>query len=319
MKTHLSLVSLCLFNLFVACKEHNSLKVTSGNVLDKPITEASILYQDTLLEKYKSMFPDTAKIFKNIQDLSTYILPLKNNFLHTKTSNGTTLEFNDSDTLVYIKREFDKAANYLQFKHANLWTTSTDGMILLGMHPNLHTSEKLALFEKFPQNIRESSVGKQTKALLNKYVYDRNLGFDFNNFRSVELITPTSRKSKIESLLAHSKKNTLIFFGASWCRPCRIQESRFKRMFENIDTTKLEVIGISIDSDNEAFKTLLKKEAYPWQFFRIENAWRNTIFQTLNYQGVPMNILLDASGRIIKEDVSIDEVLKFIGIKVPEI
>ena len=111
----------------------------------------------------------------------------------------------------------------------------------------------------------------------------------------------------------------ILIFGASWCHPCLIQERRLKKIFSDIDTSVVRVAALLIDKNQTNFEKYIRKENFPWQCFRINGETENPFFQKLGFISIPRNFLLDSSGKILKEDLSVFELLKFIKINIPEI
>lgn len=286
------------------------------------LTKKVSLLNDTILLKYLKLFPDTNRSFSDYKALGNYMISLKQKFLESKTDNNNQLQFDDSDTSVFIKNEFDKTMSILIFKQAQKWNDNAAGMSLLAMHSGnsaVPLGVRLALFEQFPQKIKESEIGKKTLSQLLKYQNEKNIGFDCTFFREVEIINPGSHYVKFGSLLNHSNKYTILIFGASWCHPCLIQERRFKKLYNSIDTLVIKVAAIMIDVNQAKFENYVKAEQYPWQCFRINGEAENSIFKKLGFTGVPRNFLLDSTGKILKEDLSVFALLKFIGVNVPSI
>lgn len=56
---------------------------------------------------------------------------------------------------------------------------------------------------------------------------------------------------------------TLIDFWASWCGPCIASFPHLKNLYSSYDRDKIEIIGISIDTDNKAWNKAIEKENYP--------------------------------------------------------
>lgn len=265
---------------------------------------------DTVPAKYLKLFPDTTRSFTDLKELSAYIQPIKTAFLSIKTASGKTLQFDDSEISVSVKKEFDKATSALFLKHAKKWSNTAIGISLLEIHADIATEEKLALFEQFPEKIREGNIGKRVYTALSQYTYKRNIGFDFSKFSNQNIIQPDQTVDKLKKLLHHSKKYTLVMFGASWCHPCLVQERALKNKYNTIDTSAIQVVGISIDASQAAYKKYIEQENFPWQCYRIEGGEDNPFFKQLGFTPIPRNFLIDSSGKVLKEHLDVFELLK---------
>lgn len=275
---------------------------------------------DSVLTAYLHLFPDTSKLFSDWKQFSDYFKPLKKTFDNTKAPNGRMLRVDDSENSLLIKREFDGAMSILVFKHIKKLPKDNVSMNMLAAHnPNssISIAERLAVFETFPKVIKENETGKKTLKLLSEYIYGKNNGVNFSLFSDVNIIYPNSEKGKFSSVLASGnlKKYTILSFGASWCMPCLIQERQLKKAYSKIDTSLIRVVGIMIDVDHNKFKNYIEREQFPWNCYRINDGFENSILKKLDVNGIPMNFLLDDSGKVLKEDLDVFNILSYLNMK----
>jgi thioredoxin family protein len=74
----------------------------------------------------------------------------------------------------------------------------------------------------------------------------------------------------------------------------------------------IKVVGISIDDKHPKFTAYVEKHEFPWTFYRVDDEFENPFFRKLDVGGVPRNFLLDASGKVIKEDVDVFRILTWL-------
>ena len=117
------------------------------------------------------------------------------------------------------------------------------------------------------------------------------------------------------NILKGSSKYQIVIFGASWCSACILGERQLKLWFPLIDTESIKVISISIDTEKDKWKSYLAKEQYPWKCYLLANGGMdNEMVRGLKFEAIPINFLLDETGKIIAENVDIRKILKKIPI-----
>jgi thiol-disulfide isomerase/thioredoxin len=110
-------------------------------------------------------------------------------------------------------------------------------------------------------------------------------------------------------------KVVLIDFWASWCMPCRAAIPHLKELYKKYRQSGFEILSVSIDQNNKAWKNAMLKEAMPWQqaidkYEAGKDA--SVVMNTLGIQSVPFAILLDGEGKVVlinPEASGIDEYL----------
>lgn len=112
------------------------------------------------------------------------------------------------------------------------------------------------------------------------------------------------------------KKNklTLINFWASWCGPCRAEIPDLKKIYQSFNKDGFNIISVSIDEDPHAWETASKKEQLPWP--NISEAVDQSDSKNIEnfvVKEIPMNYLVDANGKIINRDITIDSLRLFLG------
>lgn len=272
---------------------------------------------DLILE-HKSIFPDTAKTFRNAKELFDYLRPLSARFLNTRTKTGLSLFKDNSDTSIFLKNAYNKQEDILIMKHIKLLSPSDESLKILAAKAPINTSEKIEFFNTLPEDVKKSAQGRATLQTLKKYELSSNTGYDFIRNITGKVFNKNGQPYPFNSIIPKSKE-TLLIYGASWCKPCIIQERIIKKLYAEFQKKGIGIIGICFDDKAEAFTKYLDREMYPWQCFRMENGFENPTFKSLGYKGVPANVFLDSNGKIQKETHDLNELLTFLNISIPEI
>ena len=109
-------------------------------------------------------------------------------------------------------------------------------------------------------------------------------------------------------------KLTLVDFWASWCGPCRHENPVVKAAYEQFHELGFDVIGISVDQDESAWKKAVEEDQLPWA--QVRDA-ENTVSERYLIYYIPSNFLFDQNGTMVAkglrgEDLSakLAEILK---------
>ena len=93
------------------------------------------------------------------------------------------------------------------------------------------------------------------------------------------------------------KKAILIDFWATWCGPCIDEIPKIKRIAETYRDQGLEVVGVSLDRDEQALRDFVKQENLSYvQVYEKEKM--QTISKSYGVWGIPSVFLVDKNGVI---------------------
>ncbi|WP_316794273.1 TlpA disulfide reductase family protein [Pedobacter frigoris] len=169
----------------------------------------------------------------------------------------------------------------------------------------LDLDEKQRAYDSLPIQIKISSYGKG----LLKYIDDERHNIMIEK-KQVELAMGkrmpdfkiSSPEGTTQSVLDIASKSdyTLIDFWASWCGPCRDAIPKIKEVYEAYRSKGFNVLGISTDKSETAWKKAMAQENLKW-----DNGIDNIDLAELNIFGlaaIPGYILLDKDGVVIQTD-----------------
>lgn len=160
----------------------------------------------------------------------------------------------------------------------------------------LATDEAKHLLALFDPELHSNPGYIALKAYLD---YDNKTGSDFPK----ELALKTADDKSVKEVLVDSSKHNLIVFWASWCGPCRMEIPQIKKLYEN-EGQKLNVVSISVDKDQNAWKKAMHKEQMPWKQFLLPLGDTYAILdKKYNLQTIPIWVLLDGSGKVVDQQV----------------
>ncbi|UAY56703.1 TlpA family protein disulfide reductase [Arachidicoccus terrestris] len=104
---------------------------------------------------------------------------------------------------------------------------------------------------------------------------------------------------KNHDLKAYKGHYLLIDFWASWCGPCRQAIPKVKELYNAYHGKGFDVVSISIDKDNNAWKKAMKEEQMPWQQYISPNM--DTTMKQFQFSGIPTMYLISPEGTIIEK------------------
>jgi len=112
-------------------------------------------------------------------------------------------------------------------------------------------------------------------------------------------------------------KYLLVDFWASWCRPCRAENPNVVTAYNKFKNKNFTILGVSLDQNKDAWVQAIKNDGLTWTHMSDLKYWESAAVSTYKFQGIPYNILIDPSGKVIAESLrgaaleqKLEEVLK---------
>jgi peroxiredoxin len=121
-----------------------------------------------------------------------------------------------------------------------------------------------------------------------------------------ELVMPDPSGKEI-SISSFRGKFLLIDFWASWCGPCRMENPNVVKAFNEFKGKNFTILGVSLDKDKSSWKKAIMQDHLSWTQMSDLKYWNSQAVETFGFQGIPFNVLVDTSGKVIAESLRGEE------------
>lgn len=99
----------------------------------------------------------------------------------------------------------------------------------------------------------------------------------------------------------------MVDFWATWCMPCIRTKPALKAVHEEFKDRGFEILGISLDHDEERLRDYLAREGMTWPQYFDGLGWDNKIAERFTIHSIPASFLIDGHGKIIASNVTPEE------------
>ncbi|MBC3789078.1 TlpA family protein disulfide reductase [Spirosoma utsteinense] len=129
-----------------------------------------------------------------------------------------------------------------------------------------------------------------------KAPYSLQTGYLFRPLKGTEFST-----GRLLSLPSTAGKYVYIDFWGTWCAGCVEEMPALRTLYNELDKTKIEFVGIVCHDSPERLKTYLKKECISWPQILADST--NQLVDSYRIKSYPTSVLIDPQGVIIGKNL----------------
>ena len=210
---------------------------------------------------------------------------------------------------IQVEREED-AENLINQYKETLKPDDMRGNFVLGdMLELMHRDEEmLQLFTKLEEQSPENrSVFRKlaeiherlgNAELANEYRIKADPALAFIG-KTVPDFSATDLDGNPISLEQYRGKVVLLDFWAVWCGPCIAEMPNVKAVYNSYKDEGFDIIGISLDTDEDRLRDYLKENDIPWRQVFSGEGWKSPVAQQYGIRAIPAPWLIDKDGTLI--------------------
>jgi peroxiredoxin len=192
-----------------------------------------------------------------------------------------------------------------QFVETTLSTATSPALLyyVLGISLRSMETAKVLALAKIAAEKTKAEPLIQFSNLLNSQVQANTPATPISIGTMAPEIALANEKGEIVTLSSFKGKYVLVDFWASWCGPCRGENPNVVAAYEKYKHKNFTVLGVSLDDNKENWLEAIKADKLNWQHISDLKKWESTVVPTYQIEGIPFNVLLDTTGKIIAKDL----------------
>ncbi|TCC97078.1 TlpA family protein disulfide reductase [Pedobacter hiemivivus] len=167
--------------------------------------------------------------------------------------------------------------------------------------PEFFSAELSKLLDQYPQL-------EEAKQLKKEFLAQNAIKNALKKGSVIPHIAYNDPSGKAVDINSFKGKYLLVDFWASWCGPCRKAIPEIKELYSKYKDSGLEVLSVSVDTDNAAWRKAMSEENMPWP--QVLSPDKNKTMASFMIIGIPTLYLIDREGKIVEKYTGFSAKLK---------
>lgn len=257
-------------------------------------------------DEYVKFNEDITKVQKPLMDFQTANMQKMQTAQQAKDTaviNGLMKEYSKIQAEIGVTSK----AKYLDYASTHP-KSFISVLIIQGMSndPSADSKKAEAMYNGLDESIKNTKPGKAVKAKLTE-MKSPSVGAAAPAAKWRTDFAAPNTQGKTISLAASLGKVTIVDFWASWCGPCRKENPNVVAIYAKFHAKGLNIIGVSLDEDPLKWKEAIVKDKLTWNQVSNLKGWEDPIAKQYKVESIPATFILDASGKVVAQDLRGDE------------
>ena len=126
-------------------------------------------------------------------------------------------------------------------------------------------------------------------------------------------ITLKNQNNVAVSINHFKEKFVLIDFWASWCAPCRLGNKKLVKLYSSTNSSKIEIIGISLDTDKTQWVKAIEKDKIEFTQLIDPKGFDANTAVLFGVEELPSKFLFNEKGILIAINPTEEEIIKYLN------
>lgn len=265
-------------------------------------TKIAGTYSNDEFVKFNDELTKTQKKLIDFQKNNTQKMQQAQQAQDTATINGLMKQYMTIQTEV----QADSKKKYLTYAESHP-KSFISVLIVQGMlgDPSADIKKTEAIYNSLDESLKNTTPGKDVKTKIGQAKMPA-VGATAPPVGSAKWRSDFSApnpEGKVVSLKESLGKVTIVDFWASWCGPCRKENPNVVAIYKELHAKGLNIIGVSLDKEASKWKEAIAKDGLTWTHVSNLKFWDEPIAAQYGVQSIPATFILDASGKVVAQDL----------------